>query len=106
MVRAPPETPHDYMARYPRVTSHVICQSLGYATPSCAARILSDAYNRRENWCEWLDACYNHDAVRCVRDSIRGRHGHHGYMADYSVARALVRRATDTGREPEFASWF
>ena len=101
-----PESTVDYMRRYPRLVSHIICESLGYATPSRAASILKDAHERRENWCEWLDACYNHDALRCVRDSIRGRHRHHGYMADYDYAIALVRRAIASGKEPELTSWF
>jgi len=30
------------MKRYPCITAHIIAESLGYATPSCAARILKD----------------------------------------------------------------
>lgn len=94
------------MARYPRITAHVICHSLGYATPSCAARILMDAKEGRENWCEWIFSCYGRDPKPAVRQAIHGRHGHRGYMAHYPQALAIVRRAIDTGREPEFASWF
>ena len=27
----------DVMKKYPRITAHIIAESLGYATPSCAA---------------------------------------------------------------------
>ena len=44
---------NDVMRRYPRITAHIIAESLGYATPTRAALILNDAKHRRENWCEW-----------------------------------------------------
>ena len=47
-------TAHDVMRRWPRLTAHLIASSLGYATPTCAARILKDAKEGRENWCEWI----------------------------------------------------
>ena len=94
------------MKRYPRITAHIIAQSLGYATPSCAARILKDAREGRENCCEWIYSCYSKDPLPAVRDSIRNRHHHRGFMAEYKLAYALVRRAIETGDEPLFASWF
>ena len=39
MPKSRPETPEEFMRRYPRVTAHIIAESLGYATPSRAARI-------------------------------------------------------------------
>jgi uncharacterized protein (DUF433 family) len=42
------------MERYPRITAHIIAESLGYATPSCAARILKDAREGKKNYCEWI----------------------------------------------------
>ena len=101
-----PETTEEIMSRYPRITAHVIAESLGYATPSCAARIVRDAKYRRENWCEWLDACYGKNALRAVQDSIRNRHRHTGYMAEYELAKTLVDRAIADGEEPILASWF
>ncbi|MBK8099828.1 MAG: hypothetical protein IPK26_22210 [Planctomycetes bacterium] len=95
-----------YLRRYPRAVSHIICESLGYATPQLAAMILRDAKAGRENWCEWLDACYRRDARRALRDAIRHRHNHCGYMADFRQAYAIVRRAIDDGQHPLFASWF
>jgi len=94
------------MSRYPRITAHVIAESLGYATPTTAASIVAAAKERRPHYCEWIDACYGNDALRAVQDAIRSRHYHTGYMAEYRLARALVDRAVETGKEPELGSWF
>ena len=101
------DNPRDhYLQRYPRICAHIIAESLGYATPTRAAMILRDAKYRQENWCEWIHACYSCNPLPAVRDAIRSRHHHTGYMAEYRLAKALVDRALDDGREPELASWF
>ena len=100
------ETTDDYLARYPRICSHIIAESLGYATPSLAAMILRDAKQGKDNWCEWIYSCYERNPRRPVEAAIRNRHHHRGYMADYRVALQIVRRAIDEGKEPMFASWF
>jgi hypothetical protein len=94
------------MKKYPLITSHIIAESLGYATPTCAARILKDAREGRENYCEWIDACYDRNALRAVQDSIRYRHNHSGYMSEFKYAKALVEKSIKDGVEPELASWF
>jgi len=96
----------DVMKKYPRITAHVIAESLGYATPSCAARILKDSIEGKENYCEWIYSCYNGDPKKAVHNAIRNRHHHEGYMAEYKLALALVKRAIETDDEPTFASWF
>lgn len=96
----------DTMEKYPRITAHIIAESLGYATPTCAARILKDARESRENYCEWIYSCYDKNPLHAVQDSIRNRHQHRGFMAEYKRAYALVKRAIGTGDEPLFASWF
>ena len=96
----------EILRRYPRVVAHVIAESLGYATPGLAAQIVSDAHEGRRNWCEWIACCHGGDPRRAVRNAIRYRHYHHGYMASYRQALALVRGAAETGREPLLASWF
>ena len=106
MARPTPDSIQDYMKRYPRIVAHIIAESLGYATPSCAARILKDAREGRENWCEWVYSCYDRDPKVPVRNAIRHRHAHHGFMAEYKIALALVKRSVETGSEPLFASWF
>ena len=100
------ESPQNIMRRYPRITAHIIAESLGYATPTTAALILRDAKHVRENWCEWIYSCYNRDALRAVQDAISKRHSHSGYMAEYRLARAFVDRAIEDGKEPLLASWF
>ena len=99
-------TAEDVLVRWPSLVSHVICTSLGYATPSCAARIVKDFVQGQENWCEWIYSCYARQPGGAVRSAIQGRESHTGYMADYKQALGLVVRAMVTGREPDFASWF
>lgn len=94
------------MERYPRITAHIIAESLGYATPSCAARILKDAREERKNYCEWIYSCYTTDPLKAVQNSIRNRHYHKGFMSDYKRAKALVIRAIEKDEEPLLASWF
>jgi hypothetical protein len=106
MPREKPQTPEEFMKRYARITAHIISQSLGYAPPSRAARIGLDGLHGRENYCEWIDACYHNDAREALQNSIRNRHTHHGYMAEYRLAKKLVDRALMTGEEPLLASWF
>jgi hypothetical protein len=98
----------DYIRKYPRIVSHIICESLGYAIPTIAGMILRDAHLRKENWCEWIYSCYNRDPLPALRGAIRNRKHHKGYMADYGLARAIVDRfnATDGREEPMLASWF
>lgn len=104
--RSPPSSHRDYLARYPRLCAHVIAESLGYATPSLAARILKDAHEGRENWCEWIVSCYRGDPRAAVEAAIQHRHHHRGYMASYEQALRLVRHELETGEGPMFASWF
>lgn len=96
----------DVMRRFPRIVAHIIAESLGYATPTCAARILHRAMEHQEDWCEWVYTCYGRNARKCVAWAVRNRRLHKGYMAEYRRARALVEQAIATRREPELASWF
>jgi len=103
--RAKPETREEYMARYPRITAHIICHSLGYATPTTAAAILKDAREGKPNWCEWIYSCYGGEPKNAVRQAIQNRHCHRGFMAEFKRAYALVQRAVKDGAEPVFMSW-
>ena len=98
-------TARQAMARWPRLTAHMICHSLGYATPELAALIVLDAANGRQNWCEWIMSCYRCDPKPALASAIRGRHGHRGFMASYPQALELVQHSIRTGNEPLFASW-
>ena len=107
MQRPRPAAREEFLKRYPQITAHIISESLGYATPSSAAQIGLDGMNGRENWCEWIYSSYNRDARRALRDAIRNRHNHRGYMAEYGVAKALVDKVNAGASDTEWlASWF
>jgi len=106
-MRPRPSTSAEFMKRYPRITAHIISESLGYAPPSRAAQIGLDGMYGKENWCEWIYSCYGKDARKALQDSIRNRHYHEGFMCWYKEgALPLVRHAIETDQEPVFASWF
>lgn len=94
------------MTRWPRITAHIIAESLGYATPEKAAWILKDAALNQPNYCEWIDACFKGDARKAVVGAIRKRHLHQGYMASYPQALAIVRHVNQGNQGPTLASWF
>jgi hypothetical protein len=99
-------TVNDVLLRWPCVCAHIICESLGYATPTMAACILYDAANGNENHCEWITCCSNSDPKPAVKTAIATRHYHRGYMADYKSALHLVIAKIILDYEPTFASWF
>ena len=101
-----PETPDEFMRKYSRTTAHLISDSLGYFTPTAAARAGLDAIHGRENYCEYIYTCFDRNPRACLEKAIRNRHHHKGYMSEYRLAKALVDRAIETGEEPLFASWF
>ena len=94
------------LRRYPRLIAHMICQSLGYFTPTGAAVALADALNGHENWSEYIFSCHGRDPTHVVRRAIQGRRTHRGYMAHYPQALAIVAREILTGEQPLLASWF
>jgi hypothetical protein len=97
----------EVLSRYPRLCAHIICESLGYATPLKAADILRDALMGWPNYCEWVASCFGGDPVVPCERAIRTRHYHKGYMAEYRHAILLVRRALKEGEPADMlASWF
>ncbi len=105
-MKARPDTAEEYLQRYPRICSHIIAESLGYAMPLVAAGILKDAKEGNENWCEWIYSCCDKNPRIAVAAAIRNRETHEGYMASYARAYAIVRREIERGEGPLFASWF
>ncbi len=95
----------DVVRRWPRITAHLICESLGYCTPTSAAGILKAAKKGESCFAEWILCCYGGRASAALRDAIRNRRSHRGFMADYAAARLLVESLIHGGREPEFSSW-
>ena len=96
----------DALRRWPRLCAHLICQSLGYASPTLAGNIVLAAARGERHSCEWIAACYRGDPLPAVREAIRCRHHHRGYMAEYALARRLVRTAIESGDPCVFGSWF
>jgi len=96
----------EIMKKYPRITAHIIAESLGYASPSCAAAILRDSIQGKSNYCEWIYSCYDANPKKAIQNAIKNRHNHKGFMAEYKLALALVNRAIETDDEPIFGSWF
>jgi len=94
------------LRRCPSLVAHVIAESLGYASPYLAAKIVADAAAGKSNWCEWIACCYGGDPRKPLTSAICRRHTHRGYMADYRQALVLVRRYAETGNQPDFGSWF
>lgn len=106
-------TTDQVLQRYPRLVSHMICDSLGYFTPGAAANALKSYIEGEECWCEWymhMSGVGNRSMIdvgkKVVSDSFRFRHNHIGCMAEYRQARALVEQVRQGGQGPLFASWF
>ena len=96
----------EVMKKYPELVGHLICVSLGYATPSVAADIILAYTRNKDHYCEWIDACYKGKPKPPIEQAYTGRRYHNGYMSEIKNAKALVARAIETGKEPTFASWF
>ncbi len=103
----------DALRRWPRLTAHMIAESLGCFSPDGAANALLLFKRGQENWCEW----YVHMAsvgrkpilqvaAETLRRAVRGRGFHRSYMADYALALKIVQRRVATGVGPIFGSWF
>ena len=96
----------DALRRWPRLCAHVICESLGYASPDLAASIVLAAAERKPHYCEWIMSCYRDDPIPAVCNAIQRRKYHTGYMAHYPQAITLVRAALGGAEGPLLASWF
>lgn len=109
-----PTNSKEVMKRYPRLTGHLICESLGYHTPMSAAQAILNHINKRPCFCEWyvhMAQGYNAEKVlqvgtETLNRSFQRRHHHYGYMAHYPQAKALVNDVLAGGQGPIFASWF
>lgn len=122
MARAPPETQQEILQRWPTLTAHLICESLGYMTPDHATLALLQYQRNAPHHCEWYWAMNGFEQGRAlgedfdrdllginrqvIQKSIIRRHDHKGYMAEYKRALAIVKRQTHTGERPMLASWF
>lgn len=107
-------TTEEVLHRWPRLVSQLICESLGYFTPRAAANAILEYKRGHAFYCEWyvhMAGGYNREKVlevgrEVIKQAIRTRKYHRGYMADYPTARALVEQVRRGGPDPLFASWF
>jgi hypothetical protein len=116
-------TRDDAMRRYPRLISHMICESLGYFSPLCAANALAHYICGSPFFCEWYShmASFRKAATReeyeaelvkvgaeVVSFAFKRRSHHSGYMAEYRQALALVmaERQRTGCTDGMLASWF
>ena len=118
---APLMTRDQVLRKYPRLISHMICESLGYFSPLCAANALAFHISGQPFSCEWYGhICHcrgkgYYDQAEMlkigsdvVKFAVEQRHRHMGLMCDYQQALALVmaereRRGCTNGM---LASWF
>lgn len=95
---------------YPRIMGHLICESLGYLTPSMAQKWI-EAYKKGEEfYCEWYYDLrikgIKQPTKYIIKKAIQNRHYHRGPMKNYKVAKELVTRYLRGEINPQFASWF
>lgn len=113
----------EVLRRWPRITAHMICESLGYFSPRSAANSVLAHKQDKPFFCEWYahqaqfepeKQLYDHEAIkrithRTLKHAIERRRYHTGYMADYGLARAIVedcREKRNDGPNMGLASWF
>ena len=109
-----PDSIKEVMDRYPRLSAHMICESLGYFTPEAAAHAILHYLQGHPFYCEW----YMHMAggeksadrirdlgTKVIERAFKERHHHQGFMAHYPAARALVEEVRGGGEGPVFMSW-
>ena len=102
----------DIIGRYPALTAHMICESLGHFTPRAAANAVLQHQRGEPHYCEWyIDAAgwSGEELVefgrRTVERAFRHRRNHRGYMAEYARARALVEQERRGAAPIMFSSW-
>ena len=108
------------MCKWPRLTAHMICQSLGYFSPKAAANAILFYKQGRPFWCEWYchmaqfrqgedrNKILKEIGKETIQRSYEYRHNHKGYMSEYRLAIALVKECIKSDFQPHmgFASWF
>jgi hypothetical protein len=108
-------TQEEILKKYPRLVSHMIAESLGYFTPRSAANAIIHAKLQLPFFCEMYCHFARHakdfdaEVLEITRaypfQAFAQRRTHTGYMAEYKLARRIVKNAL-RGNDPVFASWF
>ena len=97
---------------YPRISAHLICESLGYLTPISAENMIESFIAKEGYCCEWTysielrtkESRYS-ITKSIIQNAISNRHYHKGYMSDYKNANNVIKKEL-AGNGPLFASWF
>ena len=106
-------TSEQVLKKYPRLTAHLICESLGYFTPQSAANAIQAHIQERGFACEWYihlsgeGRTLKEAGANTLARAFHNRHNHQGYMAHYPRARAMVEmEASQPGASGiTFSSW-
>ncbi|MBZ4649215.1 hypothetical protein [Thermosipho sp. (in: thermotogales)] len=96
--------------KYRRIMGHLICESLGYLTPTAAKEWINYYKEEKEYYCEWvydmLLKGLKNPTKYVLKSAIKNRHYHKGSMKNYKIAKQLVDDYFDKNISPQFASWF
>ena len=115
--RPRPTSSQEVLERYPLLTAHLICESLGYFSPTAAANAILHHTRDQPFYCEWyIDAAgFNSQQVleygkRKLADAFHRRKHHRGYMANITQAKTIVLselmpRQAHQAQLPPFQSW-
>lgn len=109
--RSKPSDPQEVLRRYPRLTAHLVCESLGYLTPGAAANAILSHIQKQGFACEWyLDMTRKDRSLIQVNENIISmafgqRHFHTGFMADHRSAQAMVENELNGGRPATLMAW-
>ena len=104
-------TQDEVLTRFPILTAHLICESLGYFSPKAAANAILAHAQGLGFACEWYVHMVGYGNARLVElgqqtigKAYANRRYNHGYMRSYESARALIARELQ-GTEQKFGSW-
>ena len=109
--RSKPNSQEEVLRRYPQLTAHLMCESLGYFTPGSAANAVLSHIQKQGFACEWyLDMTRKDRSLVQVNENIisrafRYRHFHTGFMADHQSALALVEKERNGSQPAVLMAW-
>ena len=109
--RSKPNDPQEVLHRYPRLTAHLVCESLGYLTPLAAANAILSHIQGQPFACEWYLHMARKDRLltqvneNTISMAFRNRHLHTGFMSDHRNAQAMVERERNGGRSAVLMAW-
>ena len=111
MPKSKPASSQEILSRYPQLTAHLMCESLGYLTPMAAANAILSHIQKQGFACEWyLDMTRKDRSLIQVNENIismafRHRHFHTGFMADHRSALVMVEQELNGGQPVTLMAW-